>query len=200
VSEINTRDAVVILLDCMEGTAKGSIPDPAQRRLFSQSVLTLIEAAHQTGAPVIRVDVEFRRDHVEIAESNKFFSGVKAAGRLLADSEHTKPMAEFSEAFTDMVRVVKRRIGAFAGSDLEWVLRGLGKTHLILAGLVTRGAVLSTACLAADLDYRVTIAGDACHDPDPEVHRILLASVLPLRASILSVAEVEAALRAGANG
>jgi nicotinamidase-related amidase len=195
VSEIQADDAAVILLDCMEGTAKGTLPDPAQRRQFVQSVLTLVEAAKGASVPVIRVDVEFRPGYFEVAESNAFFSGVKVGGRLLAGSDQTKSMAELKEISADMIRVTKRRIGAFAGGDLEWVLRGLGRTHLVLAGLITRGAVLSTACLAADVDYRVTVASDACHDPDPETHRVLLASVLPLRAKVLTVAEVAAALR-----
>ena len=104
----------------------------------------------------------------------------------MAGSDQTAPMAEFSEEFADTLRVTKRRIGGFAGGDLEWVLRGLGRSHLILAGLVTRGAVLSTACYAADKDYRVTVAADVCHDPDPEVHRVLTSSVLPLRAAVMT--------------
>lgn len=61
---------------------------------------------------------------------------------------------------------------------------------MLLAGLVTRGAVLSTACHAADLDHPVGVVADACHDPDPQVHEILLQHVIPLRASVTTVADL----------
>lgn len=191
---LERADAVVILLDCMEGTAASVFPDPQARARFLAPVVDLVRLAAANGIPVLRVEVEFRDGHVEVAPTNRYFTGVKTAGRLLAGSSQTMPMSELAALVSHGVRVVKRRIGAFAGSDLEWVLRGLGRSHLLLAGLVTRGAILSTACQAADLDYRVTVVGDACFDPDPDVHRVLLGSVLPIRAAVMSVAEVAAAL------
>lgn len=195
-SSVDRDRAVVLLLDCMEGTAQGSLPDAERRRAFATSVRALIDVAREAGIPVVRVDVEFRPGHLEVAPSNAFFSGVKAAGRLLAGSEQTAPMIEIADQVSDTARVVKRRIGAFAGSDLEYVLRGMGRTHIVLAGLVTRGAVLSTACLAADLDYPVTVVGDACSDADPSVHATLLQAVLPLRAKVVTVSQLEASLAA----
>jgi nicotinamidase-related amidase len=88
-----------------------------------------------------------------------------------------------------MPRVVKRRIGAFPDTDLAVLLRGLSCDGLVLGGLITSGAVLSTACHAADLDYRVTVLSDACHDPTESVHRALLDHALALRADVLSVDE-----------
>lgn len=191
-TDLGTQGAVV-LLDCMEGTAAGVLPDAAARAVFVSATKALVQFARERSIPVIRVDVEFRPGHPEIAATNKFFSGVKAAGRLEAGLSQTQPMAEISDLIRDDIRVVKRRIGAFAGSDLEAVLRGMNRAHLILAGLVTRGAVLSTACLAADLDYEVTVVADACHDPDPAVHQMLLSAVLPLRANVVTLDELSGA-------
>ncbi|MGH3196607.1 MAG: isochorismatase family protein [Streptosporangiaceae bacterium] len=54
------------------------------------------------------------------------------------------------------VIVTKRRVSAFAGSDLDVVLRAGGTTSLVLAGIATSGLVLSTLRQAADLDHRLT--------------------------------------------
>jgi nicotinamidase-related amidase len=54
--------------------------------------------------------------------------------------------------------VVKRRVSAFSGSDLDVLLRAAGADTLVLAGIATSGVVLSTLRQAADLDYRL-IAG-----------------------------------------
>ena len=85
--------------------------------------------------------------------------------------------------------VVKRRIGAFIGSDLEVVLRSLHIRHLVLAGFSTSGAVLSTVCAAADQDYELTVLADGCLDPDPEVHHVLVNKFFPHRATVLPVAD-----------
>jgi nicotinamidase-related amidase len=180
----------VLLLDCLEGVAAGVLPEAEARERFSGAVVALLELAAASGIPVVRVDVEFRPGHPEVASSNAYFSTVKAAGRLQEGSGHTAPMREIEDLVQDSPRVVKRRIGAFSGNDLESLLRGLGRSHLVLAGLITRGAVLSTACQAADLDYRVTVVSDACADPDAEAHRVLLSSVLPLRGDVVTLADL----------
>jgi nicotinamidase-related amidase len=85
--------------------------------------------------------------------------------------------------------VTKRRVSAFAGSDLEVVLRSLDVDSLVLCGLATSGVVLSTTRQAADLDFKITILSDACADADPEVHRVLMEKVFPRQATVITTAE-----------
>jgi nicotinamidase-related amidase len=85
--------------------------------------------------------------------------------------------------------VVKRRVSAFTGSDLEVVLRAQGVGALVLTGIATSGVVLSTLREAADRDYRLTVLRDACLDADPEVHRVLIEKVFPRQAEVITVAE-----------
>ncbi len=84
--------------------------------------------------------------------------------------------------------VTKKRVSAFAGSDLETVLRGRGIDHLVLTGIATSGVVLSTLRQAADLDYGLTVLADGCLDADPEVHRVLTEKVFPRQAEVGTVA------------
>ena len=92
------------------------------------------------------------------------------------------------------VVVVKRRVSAFAGSDLDVVLRAGGIEHLVLCGIATSGVVLSTTRAAADLDFELTILRDACADADEEVHRVLLDKVLARQAEVVDVADWVATL------
>ena len=85
--------------------------------------------------------------------------------------------------------VIKRRVSAFAGSDLDVLLRARRTEHLVLAGIATSGVVLSTLRQAADLDYRLTVLADGCLDADPEVHQVLLRKVFPRQAEVTTIAD-----------
>jgi isochorismate hydrolase len=56
--------------------------------------------------------------------------------------------------------VIKRRVSAFAGSDLDLLLRARDIDTLVLTGIAPNGVVLSTLRQAADLDYRLIVLSD----------------------------------------
>ncbi len=82
--------------------------------------------------------------------------------------------------------VTKFRVSAFAGSNLEFILRSRQIDTLILSGIATSGVVLSTLREAADKDYSLKVLTDACLGADPEVHRILTEKVFPRQAEVLT--------------
>lgn len=92
--------------------------------------------------------------------------------------------------------MVKKRVSAFTGSDLEVLLRSMSVTHLVLTGIATSGVVLSTAREAADRDYQLTVLADGCADADDEVHRVLLSKVFPRQAIVTTAQEWAAILTA----
>ena len=85
--------------------------------------------------------------------------------------------------------VTKRRVSAFAGSDLDVLLRAGGIRSLVLAGIATSGVVLSTLREAADKDYRITVLSDLCADTDAEVHNVLITKVFPRQSDVISSAQ-----------
>jgi nicotinamidase-related amidase len=141
------------------------------------------DAARAGGLPVIFVKLGFRAGHPEIAGSNKIFSALAAGGRFGPDDPGSALDPRLDPAPADLV-VVKRRVSAFSGSDLELLLRARGITSLALCGVATSGVVLSTLRQAADLDYELTVLEDACFDPDAEVHRVLIEKVFPRQAAV----------------
>jgi nicotinamidase-related amidase len=104
------------------------------------------------------------------------------------DSAGTQVVPELEPLASEIV-VVKRRVSAFTGSDLEVVLRSADIDHLVLGGIATSGVVLSTLREAADRDYRLTVLTDACLDQDAEVHRVLTGKVFPRQADVVTVDE-----------
>jgi len=154
-----------------------------------------LATARDRGIPPVFVRVAFRPGYPEVAASNLAF-GVRAAGAgdaMLVDNPATQVVDRLAPRGQEPI-VVKKRVSAFAGSDLEVLLRGLGADELVLAGIATSGVVLSTVRQAADLDFRLTVLADACGDADPEVHRVLTEKVFPRQATVTTVDDWAAAL------
>jgi nicotinamidase-related amidase len=158
-------------------------PDPG----YLPRLRGAIDAARTAGVPVIYAVVGFRPGAPEVSARFKMFG--RLAGRAGGD-EGTGIHPDVAPAPGDAV-VVKRRVSAFAGSDLDMLLRAQGIGHLVLAGIATSGVELSTLRQAADLDYGLTVLADACLDADPEVHRVLTEKVFPQQADVTTVAAWE---------
>ena len=150
-------------------------------------IRTALAAARRAGLPVVWVRVCFRAGYPEVSPNNMRFSEMRRTGRLVEGEPGSGIHPSLDVQPQDVV-VTKRRIGAFAGSDLEMVLRAAGIEALVLAGVATSGVVLSTVRLAADLDYRLTVLADGCADADPEVHRVLTEKVFPRQAAVQTIA------------
>jgi len=148
--------------------------------VFLARVRNAVHHAHKRQIPVIFVVVGFRPGLPEISAHNRSFGALKAAsGTAMID-----PKPSIEPEGTDVV-VTKRRVSAFAGSDLEVLLRGMEIRHLVLSGISTSGVVLSTTREAADKDFQLTILSDLCADFDTEVHRVLLEKVFPRQAEVM---------------
>jgi len=73
--------------------------------------------------------------------------------------------------------VEKIAYSAFYMTRLEWLLRRLEVTHLLVAGIVTNGGVTSTVRDAAVRDFAITVLEDGCGAFDPAVHETAIAAL-----------------------
>jgi nicotinamidase-related amidase len=179
-----SRQALLVM-DYQAGVVEGFGND----QTLLERVLSGITAARSANVLVIYVRVGFRPGSPEINSSNKIFSNVKAAGDIMDENDPSTQIVPTLAPRSNEVVVTKRRVGAFAGTELETVLRSNGVDTLTLAGIATSGVVLSTLRWAADFDYKITVLADCCLDGDPEVHRLLLDKVFPAQADVLDVQE-----------
>ncbi|MFE4860469.1 cysteine hydrolase family protein [Streptomyces sp. NPDC056670] len=147
---------------------------------------TAVDAARAAGVPVIHVVIGFRAGHPEVSPRNKAFGALAGSAAFVEGDSSAAIHPALAPQPGDVV-VTKKRVSAFAGSDLDTVLRGAGVTHLVLTGIATSGVVLSTLRQAADLDFGLTVLSDGCLDGDAEVHRVLTEKVFPRQADVVSV-------------
>ncbi len=164
-------------------------PDPA----YLPRLREAIDAARAGGVPVIYVGVGFRPGYPEVSTRNKMFGRLAQLMGSASDEEATRIHPDIEPEPGDIL-VTKRRVSAFAGSDLDMVLRAGEIDHLVLTGIATSGVVLSTLRQAADLDFGLTVLADGCLDSDPEVHRVLVEKVFPRQADVVTAADWAAGL------
>lgn len=75
--------------------------------------------------------------------------------------------------------VTKHTWGAFTGTDLEAHLKNFGVTQIVLAGVATSAGVESTARVAHELGFNVTLAIDAMTDTSAEAHANSVTRIFP---------------------
>ncbi len=182
--EQNTQDTALLVMDMQVGIL-GMLPDAS---LLINNVAKAIANARNKKIPIIYVTVGFRQGAPEINMNNKSFAGAKERFANVNMAEFTTVHPDIAPLAGELI-VMKRRISAFTGSDLEVVLRSFGIQHMVLTGIATSGVVLSTLREAADKDYRLTVIADCCADGDEEIHRVLTTKVFPRQAEVLNVEE-----------
>ena len=179
-----TQGAALLVMDMQDGILSNF---PAAANLL-QKVSGAIAHVRSKNIPVIYVTVGFRQGAPEINTNNKGFSAAKARFENLDMKSFMKVHNDISPKAGE-ITVIKRRVSAFAGSDLDVVLRSFGIQHMILTGIATSGVVLSTLREAADKDYELTVLADCCGDADEEVHRVLTTKVFPRQAEVSNLAD-----------
>ena len=171
----------------MQAAMLSSIAHTSSELLLKVS--NAIAHARSNKVPIIYVTVGFRQGCPEVSESScKSFAASKQRFAAMDMNEWLKIHPDVAPREGE-VTVVKRRVSAFTGSDLEVILRAYNVRHLVLTGFSTSGVVLSTVCEATDKDYKLTVLSDGCADADLDLHNSLMTKFLPKRCDVMSVDE-----------
>jgi nicotinamidase-related amidase len=182
--ESNTTNTALLVMDMQQGILDGY---PGAAPLLAK-VAKAIAGARAQQIPVIYAVIGFRNGAPEVSPNNKSLSARKAGFGAINMEYFMKVHLDIAPQEED-ITVIKRRVSAFTGSDLEVILRSLNVQHLVLTGIATGGVVLATLIEATDKDYRLTVLSDCCADPEEEVHQLLLTKIFSKRAGILTVEE-----------
>jgi nicotinamidase-related amidase len=84
----------------------------------------------------------------------------------------------------------------FCATNIEYVLRNMGITTLVVTGIVTTGCVHTAVTDAADRGFHVILVEDGCGALLPEMHWASIRILRDVYAKVLSTAEVVARVQA----
>ena len=188
------KGKTALLMADFHTDSMGENPIVRERQTFERAK-EVLEAARAAGVFVAYIVVNFRPGFPEISDLNQTFSTRKTSGQSPAlnplDLIHPTVPPQQDEPV-----IVKHRVNAFFGTDLDVILRSQGVDTLILMGHATSGVILSTVRYAADADYQLIVIEDGCADRDPEVHTLLMEKIFPRQAVVTSSKDAVAALAA----
>jgi nicotinamidase-related amidase len=188
---VDAARTAVLSMDLQTGIVSQYVKDDG----LIPRAASVLQQARRAHLPVVHVKVGFRPDVPEASPRNLFLSAIKAS------PPHQRFFQNQSGAIHpgiapdegDLI-VTKSRVSAFAGTDLDLLLRAKDVNTLILFGIATSGVVLSTVLQGADMDYRLVVVKDCCVDLDPDLHTCLVDKVLPRQATVVSADDVVGAL------
>lgn len=175
--------SALVVIDLQQGIVppRSDAPVPTVVRHAAQ----LATAFRRRGLPVVLVNVTGRAP------------GRTDAGR---SGRSGRDSAVFPPGWSELVDeldvqpgdhlITKRRRNAFHDTGLDTLLRDLGVTQVVLAGISTSGGVESTARAAYDYGYHVVLATDAMSDPDTDAHRNSIERIFPKTGETASTAEI----------
>jgi hypothetical protein len=119
---------VLLLMDFQHGIVE-RIADPGVVDAAGRAA----KAARAAGIPVMFVRVGFRPGYPEAAASNASFGAISQLGDAMTQDHPATQVHASLEPRPDEPVIIKRRISAFSGSDLDVLLRGANADSLILA-------------------------------------------------------------------
>jgi len=108
---------------------------------------------------------------------------------LPMDSERGEFFGEITPAKGELV-LPKTNGGAFAGTNLDFILRNMDIESIIVTGFLTDQCVLATAIHGADLGYDVLLAEDACTGTTKENHDAVIRLAKDVFLKVKSTSEI----------
>jgi nicotinamidase-related amidase len=180
------KNGTVLLVMDIQKAMMAYLPNPEP---LLTKIETAITNARSANIEVIYVILSFRKGHPEIHSRHKTFAGIKDSGFMFTEGHEGTGLHHTIVPREEELILHKKRVSAFAGSDLDMVLKAKNADHLVIAGFATSGIVLNTVREGADKDYHITVLSDACADPDPEVHDFLVRRIFPASGEVITTDE-----------
>lgn len=147
--------------DCHYFQRLRTIAIPNQQRILS--------AARNNGAQVLHTIIEaLTEDCRDVSLDHRLSDLLVPKGHPLA-----QPIDELAPIRNEII-LPKTSSGVFNSTNIDYVLKNLGVTYLIIAGVVTDQCVDMAVRDAADRGYMVTLAEDACATYTQERHEAAL--------------------------
>ncbi len=188
--EIIGKKTALLVIDMLEAfvSPDGAYFLPENQRILPK-VKKLIETCRQLKIPVFYTTEYF---HPEGHDKGLMWDIPINKGRTCTFIEGTKGVEIYHgiKPKPGDVIIVKKRYSAFHNTDLDSILRGLGRDTLIICGCMTNVCCGHTARDAFSRDYKVVFGSDINATDLPDVHEYELKTLRRAFALVVSLEEI----------
>jgi nicotinamidase-related amidase len=184
-------EVALLVIDMQNDIVRKYTHDDYMRKTIDV-IKDMVQWAKERKVPVVYVRVCFRQSHVDAAASSP-----DRERHYLEETEHGSQIIDELRPASDALVVVKRRTGAFYGTDLEIVLRGLGAKTLLFTGTSTARAVESTVREAHSRDFKCIVLSDGCYARTREMHQNSLNAMADWFSQVMTADETKAKFSLG---
>jgi len=172
--------------------AKSGVPPEAQEYYFKQlehvvlpNVRLIQDTCRENSLEVIHTRImSLTQDGRERSPGHKRLGLHAPPG-----SKESEFLAEVAPIGDEMV-INKTASGVFNATNLEYLLRNMGITGLIVCGVYTNECVSTTVRDACDLGFYTTLVSDACATVTPELHNATINTLKDRYARVMCTEEV----------
>ena len=165
----------------------------AAARPMLPTVARLVRSARSAGVEVVHGTFERRADGKGANANARLFHGVdRSPVRLLPDSAASQVVAEVGVMPTDLVIPRTHGLNPMAGTELDPVLRNLGVSTIVVAGVSVNVAVTNLVMDAVNLGYNVVLPRDAVCGIPAGYADAIIDNTLSLLATVTTVDELAA--------
>ncbi len=131
------------------------------------NVRRLLSACRRASVPVVFTGHVHEDPAVDGGMTAEWWPEIKRGESLIKGTRGVEIFHEVKPRKNEKI-IWKHRYSAFYNTDLEIILRGMGVTDLIIAGVLTNVCCESTARDAFFRDFRVFFLADATASAEPE--------------------------------
>lgn len=150
------------------------------------AVVDVLDRARREDVLVLFAVAALRPSGADLSARNVVFNQLFGQGDVFHEGGSGPALDPRLRRLDNEPVIVKRRVSAFHGTELDLILRSQGIESLAIGGVATGAMVLATALDALDHDYDVSVLRDCCADPDPDVHTFLVDRLLAQRGATVT--------------
>jgi biuret amidohydrolase len=209
IEELVQRDKVAIMVHEMQRAVVGDLvrpgwpsADAVKKAGIVEPLAGLLDSARARSIRVVHCAATFRADKVgSFANAPVLERALQETGYMIEGTPDVDPMPELYDRARDVVIPRYHGMSSFAGTELDWVLRSLGATTVIITGVSINRGVTGSTIEAVNYGYRVVIPRDCVAGFPPEYGDLMLEHTLAPIAWLTTSAEILASWEAaGAVG
>jgi nicotinamidase-related amidase len=157
------------------------------------AIARLVKAARAAGVQVVHATAYQRPDLKGVNTNARLFLGVQRSPvRLLPGTPAVEVIPEVGVEPDDLVLTRTHGLNPMAGTDLDPILRNLGITTVVVAGVSVNVAITNLVMDAVNLGYQVVLPRDAVCGLPADYADAVIDNTLRLLATVTTVDDLTA--------